>query len=99
MRRVNHQHAYRAADGTTDNQAESYFSRFRRMQIGQHHKFGLSHLARYANEAAYREDTRRCSNGAIFDDILATCARTRPHRDGCGYWQGNTARPELLLAA
>lgn len=99
MRRVNHQHAYRAADGTTDNQAESYFSRFRRMQIGQHHKFGLSHLARYANEAAYREDTRRWSNGAIFDDILAKCARTRPHRDWCGYWQGNTARPELLLAA
>jgi transposase-like protein len=99
MRRVNHQHAYRAADGTTDNQAESYFSRFRRMQIGQHHTFGLSHLARYANEAAYREDTRRWSNGAIFDDILAKCARTRPHRDWCGYWQGNTARPELLLAA
>jgi transposase-like protein len=83
MRRVNHQHAYRAADGTTDNQADSYFSRFRRMQIGQHHKFGLSHLARYANEAAYREDTRRWSNAAIFDDILAKCARTRPHRDWC----------------
>ena len=28
MRRVNHQREYRAADGTTDNQAESYLSRF-----------------------------------------------------------------------
>ena len=96
MRRVNHQREYRAADGTTDNQAESYLSRFRRMQIGQHHQFGLSHLANYANEAAYREDTRRWSNGAIFYDILTKCARTPPHRAWCGYWQGNTRRPERL---
>lgn len=98
MRRVNHQREYRAADGTTDNQAESYLARFRRMQIGQHHKFGLAHLANYANEAAYREDTRRWSNGAIFYDILSKCARTPPHRDWCGYWQGNTRRPERLAA-
>ncbi len=98
MRRVNHQREYRAADGTTDNQAESYLARFRRMHIGQHHKFGLSHLANYANEAAYREDTRRWSNGDIFKDILTKCARTPPHRDWCGYWQGNTRRPERLGA-
>jgi transposase-like protein len=98
MRRVNHQQEYRAGDGTTDNQAESYISRFRRMQIGQHHHFGLAHLANYANEAAYREDTRRWSNGAIFTDILTKCAHTRPHRDWCGYWQGNTCRPERLAA-
>ena len=98
MRRVNHQHEYRAADGTTDNQAESLISRFRRMQFGQHHHFGLAHLANYANEAAYREDTLRCSNGEIFQDILSKCAHTRPHRDWCGYWQGNTRRPERLAA-
>jgi hypothetical protein len=98
MRRVNHQEAYRAEDGTTNNQAESYFSRFRRMQMGQHHQFGLGHLANYANEAAYREDTRRWSNGEIFYDILTKCLRTRPHRDWCGYWQGNTRRPERLAA-
>jgi len=98
MRRVNHQTAYRAEDGTTNNQAESYFSRFRRMQMGQHHQFGLGHLANYANEAAYREDTRRWSNGEIFYDILTKCLRTRPHRDWCGYWQGNTRRPERLAA-
>ena len=33
-------HGYRADDGTTNNLAESYFSRFRRMQYGQVHKFG-----------------------------------------------------------
>lgn len=38
-RRVNHQLEYRADDGATNNLAESYFSRFRRMQYGQVHKF------------------------------------------------------------
>ncbi len=98
MRRVNHQHEYRADDGTINNQAESYFSRFRRMEIGQTHKFGLRYLANYANEAAYREDTRRQSNGEIFHDILRKCLGTRAHRDWCGYWQGNKRQDERLAA-
>lgn len=68
-RRVNHSVEYRADDGTTNNLAESYFSRFRRMQYGQTHKFGNLYLANYANEAAFREDTRRQSNGAIFLEV------------------------------
>jgi len=98
VRRVNHSCEYRADDGTTNNQAESYFARFRRMEIGQTHKFGLRYLANYANEAAYREDTRRLSNGAIARDILSKCARTPTHRDWCGYWQGNKRRDERLAA-
>ena len=98
MRRVNHQCEYQADDGTTNNQAESYFSRFRRMEIGQTHKFGIRYLANYANEAAYREDTRRLSNGEIFRDILSKCARTPTHRDWCGYWQGNKRLQERLAA-
>lgn len=96
--RVNHSQAYRAEDGTNTNQAESFPARFRRMQIGQHHQFGLASLANYANEVAYREDTRRWPNGEIFRDILTKCARTPTHRDWCGYWQGNTGRPERLAA-
>lgn len=98
MRRVNHSQEYRADDGTTNNQAESYFSRFRRMQVGQHHKFGVIHLASYANEAAYREDTRRKPNGWIFLDILTHCARSQTSREWCGYWQGNHRERELLTA-
>jgi hypothetical protein len=48
MHRVNHACEYRADDGTTNNKAESYFARFRRMEIGQTHKFGLRYLANYA---------------------------------------------------
>lgn len=97
-RRVNHATEYRASDGTTNNLAESYFSRFRRMQYGQTHKFGNLYLANYANEAAYREDTRRQSNGEIFKDIMRKCARTPTSRDWCGYWQGNKREAERLAA-
>jgi hypothetical protein len=55
-------------------------------------------VAAPSNEAAYREDTRRRANGEIFFDILKKCAHTPPHRDWCGYWQGNTRRPERLAA-
>lgn len=97
-RRVNHQVEYRAKDGTTTNQAESFFSRFRRMQYGQTHKFGNLYLDNYANEAAYREDNRRMSNGEMFGDIVVKCASSRTSRDFCGYWQGNRRLAERLVA-
>lgn len=97
-RRVNHSVEYRADDGTTNNLAESFFSRFRRMQYGQMHKFGNLYLANYANEAAFREDTRRQSNGAIFLEITKRCAKTRASNDWCGYWQGNKRQAERLAA-
>lgn len=87
--RVNHQKEYRSDSGVTTNLAESYFSRLRRMQYGQVHKFGIIYLNHYANEAAYREDNRRMSNGEMFSDIMMKCAETRTSRDFCGYWQGN----------
>ena len=36
MRRVNHQCEYRADDGTTNNQVESYFSRLELAELGTH---------------------------------------------------------------
>lgn len=96
-RRVNHQVEYRSDDGTTTNQAESYFSRFRRMQYGQVHKFGIQYLDHYANEAAYREDNRRMSNGEMFGDILMKCGLSKPSRDFAAYWQGNKRQVERLV--
>jgi hypothetical protein len=89
VKRVNHSQEYRAKDGTTNNQAESFFSRFRRLQVGQIHKVTAKYLGDYANEIAYREDTRRVPNGTIFFDLVRRCARTSVSRDWCGYWQGN----------
>ena len=47
------------------NQAESFFSRLRRAEIGQHHRIGV-HLHQYAGEMAWREDNRRKPTGAQF---------------------------------
>jgi transposase-like protein len=49
VRRVNHGKAYRADDGTTNNLAESYFSRFRRFHIGQIHQAAPTYLDNYAD--------------------------------------------------
>jgi transposase-like protein len=38
-RRVNHSIEYRRSAGITNNLAESFFSRFRRMQYGQTHRW------------------------------------------------------------
>jgi transposase-like protein len=98
MRRVNHSVEYRSADGTTNNMAESYFSRLRRMQVGQYHRFSAMHLHAYAVEAAFREDRRRVSNGAMFMEIVMACAQTKVSRQWCGYWQGNHRTVERLAA-
>lgn len=96
-RRVNHKECYSGVNGENTNQAESFFARFRRMQLGQVHKMGTMYLDRYANENAYREDTRRKDNGFIFRDITTRCALAPISRDFCGYWQGNKRLSENLV--
>ncbi|GAB6142294.1 hypothetical protein JCM14076_30230 [Methylosoma difficile] len=89
MKRVNHQERYKGDKGECTNQAESFFSRFRRMHKGQVHRMGNQNLNAYANECGYREDTRRWSTGEIFADITGRCANKPTSRNWCGYWQGN----------
>ena len=98
MKRVNHGIEYKSKDGACNNQSESYNSRFRRMQYGQCHQISNLYLSNYANEIAYREDTRRMSNGAIFNDIFSKCLSTPVSNEFCGYWQGNKRVAERLGA-
>jgi len=98
MQRVNHSVEYMSEEGACSNQAESYFARFRRMQQGQIHRMGNLYLSNYANEIAYREDTRRLSNGEIFRDISEKCMKTIQSNEWTGYWQGNHRISERLGA-
>lgn len=98
MQRVNHSVEYMSEEGACSNQAESYFARFRRMQEGQIHRMGQLYISNYANEIAYREDTRRWSNGEIFRDISEKCMRTIQSNEWTGYWQGNHRISERLGA-
>lgn len=94
---VNHKDEYRSDDGITNNQAESYFSRFKRMYYGQMHKMSNVYLLGYANEAAYREDYRRQSNGWQFRDVLEKCLTTTNGTEWCGYWQRKHVAQEVLF--
>ena len=86
MRRINHSVAY-SLDGACTNWAESYFSRLRRAEWGQHHHISGKYLISYAREMAWREDTRRQPNGSLH--VMATdAALAHPvSRVWSGYWQ------------
>lgn len=86
MKRINHQDGY-SIDGACTNGAESYFSRLRRGELGHHHHIAGPYLVRYAQEAAWREDLRRVSNGDQVYGVAGLAMRCRPSVDFCGYWQ------------
>jgi transposase-like protein len=85
-KRINHSEAYSDGEACT-NQAESFFSRIRRAEIGIHHKVAGPYLNAYANEMAWREDNRRVSNGELYL-MAADAALKHPiSKRWSGYWQ------------
>lgn len=89
LHRINHQEAYSLRDEaqTHTNNAEGFFSRMRRAEIGHHHHVSGPYLIRFAQEAAWREDHKRLSNGAQVDCIVALAMNSQKSTDFCGYWQ------------
>jgi hypothetical protein len=86
MRRINHSVAF-SKDGACTNQAESFFSRLRRAEIGTHHRLSGQYLDLYASEMAWREDHRRVPNGTQYSTIAAA-ALAHPHSlNFRRYWQ------------
>jgi transposase-like protein len=91
MHRINHQEAYSLGDGIHSNNAESFFSRMRRAEIGHHHHLAGPYLIRFAQEASWREDHRKDPNGVQVDRVVALAMRNKPSVDFCGYWQRTAA--------
>jgi transposase-like protein len=85
-KRINHSQSYSDGDACT-NQAESFFSRLRRAEIGIHHHIAGPYLNAYANEMAWREDNRRVSNGVLY--LMATDAALKHpvSAQWKGHWQ------------
>lgn len=86
MRRINHEQAY-SLDGACTNWAESYFSRLRRAELGHHHHIAGSYLLRYAQEASWREDSRRVANGEQVRRVATLAMSKKESPDFTGYWQ------------
>jgi transposase-like protein len=90
MKRINHGEAY-SLDGACTNWAEEYFSRLRRAEVGHHHHISGAYLLRYAQEAAWREDSRRVGNGEQVQRVAQLAMAKKPSVDFCGYWQRHKA--------
>lgn len=99
VKQVNHAEEYSTDDGVNENQAESFFSRMRRMIIGQIHKCAGKYLVFYANEIAWREDNRRESSLFQFNDLIGKCLHSRQSKNWSKYWQGNHLEVDTLFAA
>ena len=72
--------------GKHTNWAENYFSRLRRMVQGQHHHVSPRYLHQYATQAAWLEDNRRKSNGALAFGLVANAMGCHVSRAWKGYW-------------
>jgi transposase-like protein len=92
---VNHSVCYCGPTGENTNQAESFFARFRRMFKGQIHKASREYLGLYANEVAYREDTRRWDNGRIAFDMMRRILTLEEESPFRGYWSRTKVKPAV----
>jgi transposase-like protein len=98
MKRIDHGQAY-SANGACTNLAESYISRLRRSEIGQHHHIAGPHLGQYAGEMAWREDMRRKATGTQFNACGQLTLAHPPSRPWVGYWQRHLQKQEFRQAA
>jgi transposase-like protein len=89
MMRINHSVAF-SLDGACTNQAESYFARLRRAEMGQHHHISGKYLLVYAQEMAWREDNRRQPNGSLHEMVTGAALAHPVSRVWAGYWQRST---------
>jgi hypothetical protein len=59
----------------------------RRAEIGHHHHIAGPYLLRFAQEASWREDNRRLSNGEQVNRVAGLAMISKRSVDFCGYWQ------------
>ena len=103
--RINHSEAY-SLNGACTNQAESFFSRLRRAEIGTHHHIAGPYLNAYASEMAWREDNRRESNGTQAGMVLEAAMDAPVSRTWAGVLaasglkgRGQKTAPKVLISS
>lgn len=94
---VCHGREYVRADGVNENQAESYFTRLRRWELGVGHGVHRVYLADYAAEMAWREDHRRRTIRQQVESVLTKALRVGCSRWWRGYYQGKRRGKEILM--
>jgi hypothetical protein len=72
--------------GTSDGFAAEARA-MRRAEIGHHHHISGQYLLRNAQEASWREDSRRQPNGEQVSQLAGLALESKPSVDFGGYWQ------------
>lgn len=93
---VIHAEEYMSSDGVNNNQAESYFARFRRSEYGVYYGMRPQYLAFYASEFAWKEDMRTQSLRRKFLDLMDRVFQCGLSKAWRGYCQGYRLRMEYL---
>jgi transposase-like protein len=96
---VNHSIEFSTNDGVNENQAESFFSRFRRAQKGVYHRITPRYMHDYANEMVWREDVRREAPGSQLRILVRRVFYAGRSEDWRGYCQKNSRQEERLFMA
>jgi hypothetical protein len=90
MKRINHQEAY-SLDGACTNQAEEYFSRLHRVEVGIHHQL-LARISSAMRRSRHgMKDNRRVLNGDQVSRVAALAMKRGKSVDFTGYWQRHIA--------
>lgn len=90
IKRISPQVAY-SKDGACTNQAESFFSRLRRAEVGTHHHIAGKYLGAYEAEMARRKHTNRQANGTQFTMAIGPVSAVPVSRQWARYWKSHTA--------
>lgn len=94
---VNHTYEFSSDEGVNENQAESYFSRLRRSEVGVYHRITPKYMDDYAAEMAWREDMRRKNTAEQLYDLGSRIMRTGPSKDWRNYSLGQGRKDEKLF--
>lgn len=94
---VNHKYEFSNDKGVNENQAESYFSRLRRAEVGVYHRITPKYMDDYAAEMAWREDVRRKNTAEQLYDLGSRVMRTGPSKDWRNYSLGQGRKDEKLF--
>ncbi len=86
MLRINHQEAYSDGVACTNN-AESFFSRMRRGEIGHHHHVAGPYLSASLRKRRGARTTAAWRMASRCEAIGTLAMKARPSVDFCGYWQ------------
>ncbi|MBK7414694.1 MAG: IS1595 family transposase [Dechloromonas sp.] len=94
---VNHSVEFSTDEGVNENQAESFFGRMRRAEVGSYHRITPKYMDLYAAEIAWREDMRRKNTAEQLFDLGGRILRAGLSKDWRNHCRGPMRKDENLF--